>query len=85
VIQRIYQSWAVRHQHPANYALHVVGIPMAVVGATFLIFQQWGWGAFLFLLGYALQFLGHAIEGNEVGEVTLIKTVFKKLFAGEER
>lgn len=81
MIARIYQSWAVRHRHPANYALHLFGIPMAVAGVVFLIFQAWLAGIILFVVGYALQFWGHAIEGNEVGEVTLIKNIVKKFTA----
>lgn len=78
MIGRIYNSWAVRHRHPVNYVLHLFGIPMAVAGVVLLFFQAWLLAAVLFVAGYALQFLGHAIEGNEVGEITLIKSLFKR-------
>lgn len=80
MIAKIYKSWAVRHVHPANYLLHLLGIPMAVAGIVVLCLKVWVFGSLLFVGGYALQFWGHAIEGNEVGEVTLIKSIAKKIF-----
>ncbi|MFO0948166.1 MAG: hypothetical protein U1D30_19970 [Planctomycetota bacterium] len=32
----------------------------------------------LFVPGYALQFVGHAIEGNDAGELILVKRPFGK-------
>jgi len=66
-------KWLERHQHPVSFALHLVGIPMTLVGLALLAFLPWWWGAGTFVLGYALQFLGHAIEGNDVGELIPIK------------
>jgi hypothetical protein len=73
-----YQEWLKRHQHPVSYALHMVGIPLTLAALGPLLwdplsFQMWCWAALLFLSGYALQFLGHAIEGNDAGELILIK------------
>lgn len=34
---------------------------------------QWNWALGAFVLGYLLQFLGHAIEGNDAGETILVK------------
>lgn len=79
MIAKIYNSWAVRHVHPVNYTLHMIGIPMTLAGiAAFILGKGW-LGLILFAGGYALQFVGHAVEGNEVGEVTLFKVIFKKL------
>jgi hypothetical protein len=33
----------------------------------------------LFVTGYLLQYLGHRAQGNEVGEVTLIKKIAARL------
>jgi len=74
------RNWVERHQHPVSRWLHYVGIPLAVgalvVGLVQLV--QWRWDLWwrpvvLLVAGYALQWLGHRIEGNDVGEVILIK------------
>ena len=56
----------------------MVGIPMTIAAVVPLLiditsFGMWVWAALLFLGGYALQFLGHAIEGNDAGETILVK------------
>jgi hypothetical protein len=50
-----------------------VGIPVAVAGAGLLIMREWYWGAGALVVGYLLQFLGHRVEGNDVGEWAAIK------------
>lgn len=72
---RFLENWYERHQNPVSLGLHYVGIPMTVVAVGFLFAQYWWTGIILFVLGYVLQFIGHAIEGNDAGELI----VFKKL------
>jgi uncharacterized membrane protein YGL010W len=67
------RRWLERHQHPVSFALHVVGIPMTVAAIPVLLAGAIGWAAGLFLIGYLLQFIGHAIEGNDAGEWILVK------------
>lgn len=63
-----------RHQHPANRALHILGLPVTfLVPLGLLATGDWLWAIGAFVAGYALQFLGHAIEGNDPGEVIAIK------------
>ena len=63
-----------RHRHPANVLLHVIGLPVTFALPVWFLIQGEGFHAALaFVSGYALQFLGHAIEGNDAGEVCLIK------------
>lgn len=69
-----------RHQHRASQVLHALGIPLtlAAVGLAAVQLQQWRWDLWwrpvsLLLIGYALQWLGHRIEGNDMGEVILVK------------
>lgn len=51
------------HRHPLNRLTHAVGIPLIVV--SLLLFPFRGRQAIgLFVGGWALQFLGHGIEGN---------------------
>ena len=67
-------NWLSRHQNPTNFWLHMVGIPACFVAApVLLILQQWPSAGALFVGGYALQFLGHAVEGNPSGEWMLIR------------
>jgi hypothetical protein len=68
-------SWFHRHQHPFNFWIHMLGIPLAVAGAVLLIveWESWWWGLGGLTLGYALQWLGHHVEGNDVGEWAAIK------------
>ena len=72
------REWLKRHQHPISFALHMVGIPMTIFALVPLLmditsFTMWVYAALLFLGGYGLQFLGHAIEGNDAGETILLK------------
>ena len=51
----------------------MVGIPMTFVGIGFAI-AQWYWtGLALFVGGYFIQWIGHLIEGNDMGELILFK------------
>ena len=53
------------HHHPANKALHAIGIPVIFAGMVLLILTLWQWGLALFLGGWVLLFVGHKIEGNK--------------------
>jgi uncharacterized membrane protein YGL010W len=73
-MHRFWQNYRLRHQHPLNIALHVVGLPLTFVAPlVLLVHVSFGWAATAFVAGYALQFTGHAIEGNDAGEVILVK------------
>ena len=74
MIRRVLANYAARHRHPANIALHAVGLPVTfAVPVVLLALGRPAWAAGAFLIGYALQFLGHAVEGNDPGEVVLVK------------
>jgi uncharacterized membrane protein YGL010W len=70
---RILRNWRLRHQDPINFWLHMVGIPLAVTGVVLLFLVEWYWGVAAFVIGYVLQYIGHTIEGNDVGEWAGIK------------
>lgn len=53
-----------RHSHPLNKLCHTVGIPL-IVSSLPLFFFRWRWALALFIVGWILQFVGHAIEGNQ--------------------
>ena len=57
------------HQNRWNQLTHTFGIPMIVaalaLAALALIFPAlWPWAAVLFVAGWVLQFIGHAIAGK---------------------
>jgi len=68
-----------RHAHPVNAVLHLAGVPMAFLGLFFVLVGRFAEGAALLVGGYFLQYLGHRAQGNEVGEVTLIKHIWRRL------
>jgi hypothetical protein len=68
-----------RHKHPVNAVLHIFGVPMAFYGIYDLFTGHFLQAGIFIFLGYLFQYLGHRAQGNEVGEVTLIKSIAKKL------
>ena len=52
-----------QHQHPLNKLCHLIGVPMITISWP-LFFFRWRWALALFVAGWILQFVGHAIEGN---------------------
>ena len=74
MIRRFLVNYAARHRHPVNVALHAVGLPVTFALPVWLLVEgRPGWAAGAFGGGYALQFLGHAVEGNDAGETVLLK------------
>jgi hypothetical protein len=72
-------NYLARHQHPANLWLHIVGLPVTFVVSVVLLIQgRWELALASFVAGYAMQFLGHAIEGNDAGETIVVKKLLKK-------
>ena len=76
------EDYRQRHAHPVNAVLHLAGVPMAFYGLFRLFTGDPGLGLGLLVGGYFLQYLGHKAQGNEVGEVTLIKHVWRRLSGG---
>ena len=78
-------NWLERHQNRASFWLHMVGIPLTMAACVLAIVQLtqgrwdlWWRPVLLLIAGYFLQWVGHAIEGNELGEVVLIKRMLGK-------
>jgi hypothetical protein len=79
MLRRFLANYIERHRHPANQVLHLIGVPLTfVVSIICLIEQRWWWAAGAFVGGYVLQFIGHAIEGNDAGELILFKRLLGK-------
>jgi hypothetical protein len=74
-LRRIIKNWLERHRDPFNFWIHMIGIPLAVAGIVLFFVPSipWYWAAGAFVLGYVLQYWGHRVEGNDVGEWAAIK------------
>lgn len=73
-------NWRQRHQSRVCWWLHLIGIPLTLLAVALGLYQLclWRWDlwwrpAALLAAGYLLQFLGHLYEGNDMGEVVLVK------------
>jgi uncharacterized membrane protein YGL010W len=62
--QSFIENYKGKHRHPLNKLSHSVGIPLIVVSLP-LFLINWRWALGLFVFGWVLQFVGHAIEGNQ--------------------
>jgi uncharacterized membrane protein YGL010W len=63
------EQYSRSHQHPVNRVCHTYGIPTILVSlpfflAGFLFHRLWYVAAALFVIGWMLQFIGHAFEGK---------------------
>ena len=58
------ENYKAKHRHPLNRLTHSFGIPMIVVSLV-VFFFSWRWALALFVVGWILQFVGHAVEGNQ--------------------
>lgn len=73
-----------RHKHPVNAILHIFGVPMVFYGIYLWFVGGVALGWALFIGGYVLQWLGHNAQGNEVGEVILIKKIAAKILGAKK-
>jgi len=84
-MRRALGNWLERHRHPFNFWIHVIGIPLAVAGVVLVLslpWSQWYWGVAAFVVGYVLQYAGHHVEGNDLGEWAAIKRLFRLPYVG---
>ena len=81
-IKWFFRDYASRHRNPWNVAFHVVGVPLAPFGCLALVaLGRFSWAAAFFVAGYLCQWIGHTIEGNDVGEWILIKYLARRATA----
>ena len=79
---RALANWKRRHRNRTNFWLHMAGMPACFVAApVMLVFRQWWLAAAAFAAGYALQFVGHLVEGNRAGEEELLRRLLERLKA----
>ena len=73
MLLRMWNNWLGRHRNATNLMLHAAGVPMTVAAVPLALTGQWLLAAALFVAGYALQILGHLVEGNQSGEEKLLR------------
>jgi hypothetical protein len=85
----IIENWLDRHRGVVSFTLHMVGIPLTLLGVLMvpIALSALSWRTLvvalgLFVGGYAFQFLGHALEGSEPGEVTAIRRWLARRYVG---
>jgi hypothetical protein len=76
----IVANWVERHRGAVTFSLHMIGIPLTILGVLMLPIAApaLSWRILvlslaLFVGGYAFQFLGHALEATEPGEITALR------------
>ncbi|HEY3974040.1 MAG TPA: DUF962 domain-containing protein [Candidatus Sulfotelmatobacter sp.] len=62
-------QYSTSHQHPINRVCHTLGIPTILVSIAifvvgFFFHRLWFYALALFVIGWILQFIGHAFEGK---------------------
>ncbi|GAC1473182.1 MAG: hypothetical protein NVSMB9_21380 [Isosphaeraceae bacterium] len=74
------ENWLERHRNPLSFVLHMIGIPPTLLGMLLipvyvycLSLPTFLFAAALFFGGYLFQFLGHALEGTDPGEIIYFK------------
>lgn len=70
---RARRNWLARHRNAFNFWIHMIGIPLALAGIPLLFVAEWYWGVGAIVAGYVLQWVGHRVEGNDVGELIPLK------------
>lgn len=75
------EDWMARHRAALNFLAHLAGVPATFLGVLLipvyvglLSWPIFGLALGLFVGGYALQFLGHAVDGSEAGEIAAIRS-----------
>jgi hypothetical protein len=81
-LRKAFVNWLERHRNPFNRFIHIPGILLAVAGVVMLFFLPWYWGVGGLVVGYLLQWLGHLVEGNDVGEWAAIKRMLGLPYVG---
>jgi Protein of unknown function (DUF962) len=55
----------------------MIGIPLAFIGlVAMFVVEPWYLGLAALVVGYVLQYIGHLVEGNDMGEWVAVKRLF---------
>lgn len=73
-------AYLARHQNPVNLILHMIGVPLVIIGIFLLFKKNWRVGLTNILAGYLIQYAGHLFfEHNQMGEWILIINLIQKI------
>src|SRR4051794_7252273 len=82
-------EWLERHRHPGSFVLHMIGIPPTILGVLMIPIYVFLISLPLFLValslfvgGYLIQFLGHALDRTDPGEIMLLKRKLGRSYDG---
>jgi hypothetical protein len=77
MIRRFLLNYLPRHRNRVNQVLHLAGVPLTFIGTPWCLASGISgyWALACFSAGYLLQFAGHAVEGNDAGEVVFVKRI----------
>lgn len=71
MIDKFLENYRKSHTHPINKLTHTFGIPMIVISVFMVPYMAfasqwslWPYALGLFVVGWILQFIGHAFEGK---------------------
>ena len=79
MLTRFITNYNARHQNRFNQVLHLIGVSTTFGVSVVLLWQgQFDWASAACIGGYVFQIVGHAIEGNDAGELILIKKALGK-------
>jgi hypothetical protein len=85
----VIDNWLERHRNPTSFVLHMIGIPPTILGVLLIPIYVLLVSIPIFLLaltlfvgGYLVQFLGHAVDGTEPGEIKFLRGKFGWTYAG---
>lgn len=81
-LRRALWNWLDRHQHPFNRAIHALGIPLAFAGFSAFFWANAWVAVGMVVGGYALQWIGHLVEGNDLGEWAGVKRLLGLPYVG---
>jgi hypothetical protein len=85
ILQNYLRNYTSNHRNAGNRAFHLIGIPLAPWGGLYLLIRGRIAAAFAALvIGYGLQWIGHQIEGNQMGDWVLIKQLVGHALRGRE-
>jgi hypothetical protein len=85
----VIDNWMERHRNPTSFVLHMIGIPPTILGVLLIPVYVLLVSIPIFLLalgmfvgGYLIQFVGHAVDGTEPGEIAFLRRKFGWSYAG---
>lgn len=83
MITTFVRNYISRHENPGNAVFHLAGVPLAPFFCLYLLLRgRFRAALAAFVAGYTLQWIGHSLQGNEVGEWVLVKNLAAKVTGG---